>query len=327
MMRRREFIAGLGGAAAWPVVGRAQQATAPVVGFLHVDAFEPRREHASAFRRGLEELGYFEGQNLTIEYRWGSQDYGRLPGLAADLVKRRVSVIAAVPIPAVVAAKAITNTIPIVVFTATDPVTAGFAASLNHPGGNLTGVTLLSVEIHSKRLEVLRELAPSASLVAVLINQTNPMVSDAEAAEMQKAARILGVRLLIVQATNPSEIEAAFATIIYEGAGALLVSSDSLFTTQTERIIALAARHSVPTMYQYRESPLLGGLLSYGPNLLDQYRQMGVYVGRILKGEKPADLPVQNPTKFTFIVNLKTAKALGLTIPPGVLAIADEVIE
>jgi putative ABC transport system substrate-binding protein len=326
-MKRREFIAGLGSAAALPMAVRAQQPVLPVIGFLHSESAESRHEQVAAFRRGLAESGYTEGRNVTVEYLWGDGQHDRLPALAAELIRRRVSVIVAIPTPAVAAAKAATRTIPIVFYTGADPVEAGFVASLNRPGGNLTGVTALNVELSGKRIDLLRQLVPAATVIAWLTNPTNPIVSEAETRESQKAARILGIHLLIVNASVPSEIETAFATLAQQGASTLIVSADAVFTTQDKQIIALATRYAVPTMYPYRESPQLGGLASYGVNNVDHYRQTGVYAGTILKGVKPADLPVQQPTKFEFVLNLKTAKALGLTISPGILAIADEVIE
>jgi putative ABC transport system substrate-binding protein len=307
--------------------GRAQQPALPVIGFLHADSAEARREHVAAFRQGLAASGYTEGRNVTIEYLWGDGQYGRLPTLAAELVRRRVSVIVAIANPAVAAAKAATQTIPIVFYTGADPVEAGLVASLNRPGGNLTGLTALNIELSAKRLDLLRQLVPAATVIAVLVNPTNPIVTEGETREAQKAARLLGMRLITVHAGTPSEIEAAFAALVQQGAAALIVSADAVFTTQTEQIIALATRHAVPTMYPYRESPQLGGLASYGANNVDEYRQTGIYVGSILKGAMPSELPVQQPTKFEFVLNLKTAKALGLTIPAGLLAIADEVIE
>jgi putative ABC transport system substrate-binding protein len=325
-MKRRTFIAGLG-AAAWPMAAAAQQSALPVIGFLHTESPEFRREHVAAFRRGLAESGYTEGVNVNVEYLWGDGQIDRLAALAAELVRRRVSIIVAAPAPAIFAAQTATRTIPIVFLTGADPVAAGFVASLNRPGGNLTGVSVLNVELSAKRFDLLRQLVPTATVIAWLTNPTNAVISEAETREAQKAARLLGVDLLTVHASTPNEIETTFVTIVQQRAAALMVGPDALFGSQTEQIIALAARYATPTMYQFRESPLLGGLASYGPNNVDQYRQTGVYAGMILKGASPAELPIRRPTKFEFVLNLKTAKALGLAISPGILAIVDEVIE
>jgi putative tryptophan/tyrosine transport system substrate-binding protein len=325
-MNRREFIAGLGSAVAWPLTARAQQAAMPKVGFLSVRR-EPGEPHLmAAFREGLHEGGYVEGRNVEILYRWAEGRTDRLPPLA-DLVRRQVAVIATPDsTPATLAAKAATQTIPIVFAVGGDPVELGLVTSLNRPGGNLTGITTLSAEAASKPLELLHELVPASDLFAVLVNPTNRTIA-LEAKELQVAARILGVRLLILDAGSQSAIEAAFGTLVRERAGALVISSDNLFLTQRDQIVALAARYAVPAIQQYREFTAAGGLMSYGSSTTEMNRQVGVYTGRILNGEKPADLPVQRGTKIEFVINTKTAKALGLTFPITLLVRADEVIE
>jgi putative ABC transport system substrate-binding protein len=286
------------------------------------------RDLLAAFRRGLAESGYFEERNLAIEYRWAEDHYDRLPELAAELVRRQVAVIV-IPgsTPGALALKKATQTIPIIFLIGTDPVRTGLVASLNRPGGNLTGFRLLDTEIAAKRLELLHELVPAATTIAMFVNQTNSAAAEAETKDIQVGAEILGIRLLVLNASSRSEIEAGFATLVRERAGALVVPGETFFTTQRERLVALTVEHAVPTIFQYREFTEAGGLISYGPNNLDAYRQVGVYTGRILKGEKPADLPVQQPTKYEIVINLKTAQALGLTVPPTLLARADEVIE
>ncbi len=328
-INRRTTIALLGGtAAAWPLPVRAQQRAMPVIGFLHSESLEANRERIAAFRRGLAEVGYVEGRNVAIEYRSADGQNDRLPALAADLVRRQVAAIAAPgSLQAILAAKAATTTIPIIFGIGLDPVELGLVASLNRPGGNLTGVARLLAEMDAKRLQMLHELVPAAVTVALLVNPTNPVVTATETKEVEAAARILGISLLVVNATIPSEIGGAFAAIGQQGARALVVGNDALFTSHNEQVVALAARHAVPAIYVYRDFPLAGGLMSYGPSLSDSFRQVGVYTGRILKGEKPADLPVEQATKFELIINLKTAKALGLTFPTGLLVRADEVIE
>ena len=326
---RRELLAALGGAAvAWPLAARAQQPAMPVVGWLH-SATPAGYAHmmAATFRQGLNEAGYTEGRNVSIEYRWAENQIDRLPALAADLARHQVSVIAACGSPAsALAAKSVTTSIPIIFENGGDPVQLGLVASLSRPGGNVTGATNFSAELVTKRLGLLRELVPSATSVAVLVNPTRPAV-DAQLAQLQEAARALGLPLHILKAGNQRDFDAVFLTLVELRASALVIAADALFADRRDQIVDLARRYSVPTIYEVREFVAAGGLMSYGTSLPDVYRQVGSLAGRILKGEKPADLPVTQPTKFELVINLKTAKELGLTIPPGVLAIADEVIE
>jgi putative tryptophan/tyrosine transport system substrate-binding protein len=328
-VRRREFITLLGGAAvAWPLAARAQQSAMPVIGFIDPLSLETTREKVAAFNRGLAEAGYIEGRNVAIEYRWAEGQNDRLPGLAADLIRRAVAVIATPgSTSATLAAKAATETIPIVFVAAGDPVDLGLVRSLKRPGGNLTGVSFLSTEVVAKRLELLHELVPAATLIAALVNPTNVVNAEVHKREIQDSARVLGVRSLILNASTLSDIEAAFATLVQERVGALMIGTDSFFTAQRDQIIALAARHAVPTIAGFREFTAAGGLMAYGSSIIDAWHLAGSYTGRILKGEKPSDLPVQQSTKVEFFLNLKTARALGLTVPIPLLGRADEVIE
>jgi ABC-type uncharacterized transport system substrate-binding protein len=327
-MRRREFITLLGGAAvAWPLAARAQQPGVPVIGFLSGAAPDPFKHLVAAFREGLKETGYIEGQNSTIEYRWAEGQYERLPILAADLARRQVAVIAATGgTQAGLAAKAATATIPIVFSSGIDPITAGLVASLNRPGGNVTGVYLLISELDPKKLGLLRELVPDASVIAVLLNPHSADIR-ARSAAVQEAARTVGQQIHPLHASTERELETTFVSLAQLRAGALVVSSDPFFNSRRDQLVALAARYSIPAIYEGREYAMAGGLISYGTSLAEGYRQVGLYTGRILKGEKPADLPVVQPTKFEFVINLKTAKALGLTVPASMQLLADEVIE
>jgi putative ABC transport system substrate-binding protein len=325
-MRRREFIGIFGAAALCPLTARAQQPTKPVVGYLYVGRSDTGTFLQAAFRAGLKEAGYADGENVIVEYRWAEGHFDRLPSLAADLVHRQVTVIAACGTPAAIAAKGTGTTIPIVFETAGDPIRLGLVKSLNHPGDNVTGVTQLSSELISKRLGLLHELIPAAKLVSLLVDQADPR-AEAQVADMNEAARGLDLQIHIVKASNENEIDKAFANISQAGARGLLVGTGEFLRRRAEQVVTLAARQNLPTIYQYREFAKEGGLISYGTDLSDSYRQAGVYTGRVLEGEKPGDLPVLQATKFDLVINLKTAKALRLTIPPGVLAIADEVIE
>jgi putative tryptophan/tyrosine transport system substrate-binding protein len=327
-MRRREFIAGLGSAAAWPLVVRAQQPAMPVIGVLNSPSADDYSKNLITvpFLQGLKETGYVEGQNVAVEYRWAENKFDRLPALAADLVRRRVAVIVATSTPAALAAKAATTTIPIVFATAGDPVALGLVASLNRPGANVTGSSALEVELAPKRLQLLRELIPNAAVFGVLADTAFP-TTQPTIADLQVAARMLGVQLVVVNARTDGDLEAAFATFSQQHVGAVFVGLIPVYPGRMEQIAALAARHALPAMFPFREFPLAGGLMSYGSSLGYGYRQAGIYTGRILKGDKPADLPVQQITKIDLVINLKTAKALGLTIPETLLATADEVIQ
>ena len=324
--RRREFITLLGGAATLPLTASAQQPAMPVIGFLSSGSPEPWRGVLAAVRQGLADTGYTEGRNVTIEYRWAEDHYDQLPALAAELVQRRVAVIVAPGSVVAAAAAKATTAVPIVFMVGSDPIEAGLVTSLSHPDSNLSGVAYLHVEVAAKRLDLLRKAVPAATSVALLVNPANTIEADIQTKELQIAARTLDVRLRVLHATDLSETEEAFATVARDGGGALQLGVDPLFAHVRE-VIGMAARHSVPTIYPWREFTAAGGLMSYGAVILDASRQVGVYTGKILNGEKAANLPVQRPTKLGFVINLKTAMALGLTIPPGVLSVADEVID
>jgi ABC-type uncharacterized transport system substrate-binding protein len=325
---RRKFITLLGGTAAWPLSARAQQLTTPVVGFLASYSLDGSGNRlAASFRDGLKEIGYEDGRNVKVEYTSAQGDYSRLPALAADLVARRVNVIAAVGgSPAALAAKQATTSIPVVFQVGVDPVQLGIVASLNRPGGNITGIANLSIELGPKRLELMHELVPTARTIAVLINPLNPSV-ETVSRDITAAARALGLQIHLLHARSEGEVETAFADVSRLGAQALVIIGDPFFNSQSERLATLALRHAVPASYQFAEFTSAGGLISYGSNLADAHRQAGHYTGRVLKGERPADLPVQQATKYELVINLKTAKALGLTVPDTLLARADEVIE
>ena len=325
-MNRREFITIAGGAAAvWPLVARAQSAK-PVIGFLNVAAPDGYEHHVAAFRDGLKERGFIEGQNVAIEFRWAEGHYDRLPGMAADLVRRRVSVIVA-NTPANLAAKAATSTIPIVFTTASDPVQLGLVPNMSRPGGNITGVSQLNVEIGPKRLELAHQLMPTATSVALLVNPRNISRAETLTRDAQTAAVPLGLKVHVLPAFTDAEIDAAFAGFAQLKAGALVIGADALFNSKSQLLAELSLRHAVPAIYQYNEFADAGGLLSYGGSIRESYRWAGIYAGRILKGEKPADLPVQQSTTVELIVNLKTAKALGISVPLPLLGRADKVIE
>jgi putative ABC transport system substrate-binding protein len=328
-MKRREFITFLGGAAAaWPLASRAQQKTTPVIGFLSPGSPGTDGPRLAAFRRGLNETGLTEGKTVTIEYHWVEQS-DRLPAMVADLVGHKVDLILAVTDPVARTAKSASATIPVVFFIGGDPVAQGLVTSLARPGGNLTGVTLFGDELNPKRLELMSELVPQARVIALLVNPNNPSApaSAISAKNMQEAARAKGVQLHVIKAGSESEIDAAFANLVELHVGALVIDTDLLFFGRRELLVALAARHSVPTIYYRREFAVAGGLISYGPSFETAYRQAGIYTGKIIEGAKPSDLPVMQPTKFDLVIDLKTAKALGIEVPPTLLARADEVIE
>ncbi|HVS57242.1 MAG TPA: ABC transporter substrate-binding protein [Casimicrobiaceae bacterium] len=325
-MKRRDLLAMLGGATmAWPLAARGQKSTIPVIGFL--SSASPAQWTSVAFRQGLNEVGYIEGKNVGIEFRWAEGHYDRLPALAADLVSRHVSVLVATGgAVSALAAKAATSTIPIVFTLGSDPVELGLVASLGRPGGNVTGVSIVAVELDAKRMELLHVLVPKATVVALIVNPNNPN-SESEVEKAQAAARSFGQHLHVLRAGTEQDIDAAFASLEQLLGGALLVGTDPFFTARREQFVALAARHAVPTIYEWREFVMAGGLMSYGPSLSEVYRQAGMYTGKILNGAKAADLPVLQPTKFELVINLKTAKALGIAIPQSVLLRADEVIQ
>jgi putative tryptophan/tyrosine transport system substrate-binding protein len=325
-MRRRTFIAALGSAAAWPLAARAQQPAMPVIGFLDSSSPEASVEMVAAVLKGLNEVGYIEGRNVDIDYQWPRGQYDRLATLAAHLLERHVALIVTRGFPATVAAKSATSTVPIVFITGGDPVDFGLVASLNRPGGNVTGVNVALGALGPKRLELLRELVPTAVTVAILVNPNNPITATHLALE-QAAAQAIGQQVIVANAGSELDFDGAFAMFVQHAAGALIVNDDPFFVSSREVLVALAARHALPTIYFYRWFVTSGGLISYGPNLADVSRQAGIYAGRILKGAKPADLPVVQPTKYELVINLKTAKALSLTVPPALLARADEVIE
>jgi putative tryptophan/tyrosine transport system substrate-binding protein len=326
-MKRREVITLLAGTAAlWPLTARGQQAV-PVVGVLSAEWPNLISDRLRAFHDGLRETGYVEGRNLAIEYRWAEGRNDRLPALAAELVRRQVTVIVATSTPAVLAARIATTTIPIVFFVAADPVKLGLVTSLSRPEGNLTGVITLNVEVAAKRLQLLHELVPTATIVALLVNPSNTALAETITKELEAAARTLGVQLHVLHASSERELDTAFATLVQLRAGALVIGADALFNSRSEQLAELTIRHRVPAIYQFREFVSAGGLMAYGSTVLDTYRPLGVYTGRILKGEKPAELPVQQATKVELVINMKTAKALGLTVPLPLIGRADEVIE
>jgi putative ABC transport system substrate-binding protein len=324
-MRRREFITLIGGMAAWPLAARAQQPAMPVIGFLRSVSLADAADLVKAFRQGLKETGFIEGQNVAIELRSAEGHLDRLPTLVGDLIRRPVAVIAG-NLNAALAAKAATTTIPIIFASGSDPVRDGLVASLNRPGGNITGVAFLVTGLGAKRLDLLRQLVPKANLIAMLVNPGS-VDTEAERRDVQAAAQRLGQQLIILDASSDREIETSFATFVQHGAGALIVGAGAYLFSNREKLIALAARHALPAIYADPEDAVVGGLINYGPSIVDAYRQVGIYAGRILKGEKPADLPVMQSTKFDLVINLKTVKALGLDIPPTLLALADRVIE
>jgi putative tryptophan/tyrosine transport system substrate-binding protein len=326
-MRRRDFIAGVvGSATAWPLAAYAQQPALPVIGYLSALSEESVPDQVAAFRRGLKEVGLTEGRNVMIEYRWANGQYDRLPAMAVDLAHRRVNLILAQAPPAALAVRAATTTVPIVFVVGSDPVAAGLVASFNRPGGNATGMTLMTAPLGQKRLEILRELAPKATVVAMLVNPASPDAVP-ENRDVQAAAQVIGLQLNMFTAGTPAEIDSAFTAITTQRPDALLVGSDPFLLLRRDSVVPLAARLGVPAVYPFREFVASGGLISYGTNIANSYRQAGIYAGRILKGVKPADLPVMQPTTFELVINLKTAKALDIDIPPILHARSDEVIE
>ena len=325
-MKRRDIITLLGGAAAWPLAARAQQPAMPVIGFINSSSADGYAPHVRAFRQGLKQAGYVEGENIAIEYRWANGQYNRLPELVNDLVKRQVAVIAATGTPANVVTKSATTTIPVVFTAGSDPVQLGLVTSLNRPGGNITGVTQLTGEVAPKRVEVAHELVPGAKLIGLLVNPGNPSAATLTKAS-QQAAIMLGLHLDVVHASTEAEVDDAFRTFAAKQVGAVVVVTDAFFNGVVQLLATLSMRHSLPTVYQYHPFIEAGGLISYGGSIADSYRLAGVYVGRILKGERPGDLPVQQSTTVELIINLKSAKALGLTVPLPLLGRADELIE
>jgi len=326
-MRRRDFITLLGGAATWPIASKAQQPAMPVIGLIGTASGESEAR-LIPFRQGLKEAGYVEGQNVAIEYRWAEGHNDRFPALVADLVRREVTVVVSLGgTPGALGAKAATTTIPIIFQAGVDPVAAGLVTSLSRPGGNLTGISQLLTATVAKQMEVLHELVPKASVIALLVNPTNSIFSEALLRDLMAAARTLGLQLHVLQASSERDFDTAYATLLDLRAGALVIGPDLFFLSQRDQLIAQAARHSVPAIYPWREGAIAGGLISYGSSQAETYRQVGIYTGRILKGEKPADLPVQQSTKIELIINIKTAKALGLSIPITLIGRADEVIE
>lgn len=327
-MKRRVFITLLGGAAVtWPLAARAQQSVKPVVGFLNGASAELYAKFAGEFRRGLNEMGFVEGQNVVVEYRWADGHYDRLPEMAADLVRRRVTVIAATSTPAALAAKTATKTIPIVFTTASDPVSLGLVASLARPGGNMTGATQLNLEVGPKRLELLHQLLPKATVIALVVNPTNPRVAEVQSRDAQDAARTLGLQLQILQASTEAEFDKAVASLPPRAGGLVIAGGDPFFNSETAKLAVTTVRHGLPAIANGREFAAAGGLLSYGGSVADSYHLAGIYTGRILTGEKPADLPVYRSTKVEMYINLKTANALGLIVPQGLVIAADEVFE
>ena len=325
---RRQFVAllGGGGVAAWPLAARGQQAAMPVIGFLHGASSEGYKPMVASFRQGLKEAGYVDGHNVAIEFSWAEGQYDRLPAMAADLARRQVAVIVTGGTPAAFAAKAATSTIPTVILVGVDPVQLGLVGSLSRPGGNVTGLAVLTVQLEAKKLELLHELLPTATAIALLVNPTN-VLTESETKDMQDAVRSLGLHLHILNASTESQIDAAFGALAELRATALIVSVDTFLNNSRDQIVALAARYAVPAVYGFRDFVNAGGLMSYGTDLVDVYRQQGIYAGKILSGARPADLPIQQVTKVTFVINLKTAKTLGLTFPTTLLGRADEVIE
>jgi putative ABC transport system substrate-binding protein len=327
-MRRREFITLIGGAAAtWPVAARAQQPAMPVVGFLRSTTAAGSAQLVATFRQGLNEAGFVEGRNVAIEYRWADNQNDRLPALASDLVRRQVTAIVAAGIPAALAAKAVTTTIPIVFEIGADPIEVGLVASLNRPGGNLTGVTSLNVEVGPKRLELLHEVVPTTRSIALLVNPASPSNAEVQSRNLETAARSLGLELHVVHASTERDFDAVFASLVQLRAGALTIGNDAFFLSRSEQLATLTVRQAVPTIFAYREFAAAGGLMSYGGSLTDAYRLTGVYTGQILKGAKPADLPIVQSAKFELVINLKTAKTLRLKVPQTLLVAADEIIE